>query len=68
MNGFNDGSKGNNISFTSAGEKPSSAEVKQMLRVIAALDMVRMSLGMYPPGHIKIRKVLIPLLLSSKRH
>ena len=54
MNGFNDGSKGNNISFTSAGEKPSSAEVKQMLRVIAALDMIRMSLGMYPPGHIKI--------------
>lgn len=54
MNGFNDGSKKNNISYTKAGEKPSSAEVKQMPRIIAALNMIRMSLGMYPPGHTRI--------------
>src|ERR1035437_8184751 len=54
MNGFNDGSKENNISYTKAGEKPSSAEVKQMPRIIAALNMIRMSLGMYPPGHTRI--------------
>ena len=54
MNGFNDGSKENNISYTKAGEKPSSAEVKQMPRIIAALNMIRMNLGMYPPGHTRI--------------
>ena len=54
MSGFNNGSKENNISLTTAGGKPSSAELKQMPHIIAALDMVRMSLGMYPPGHTKI--------------
>ena len=54
MNGFNDGSKENNISYTSAGKKPSPAEVKQIPRILAALNMIRMSLGMYPPGHTRI--------------
>jgi hypothetical protein len=58
MKGFNNGSKENNISYSSAGSKPSSAELKQLPRVIAALDMIRMSLGMYPPGHIKITESL----------
>jgi len=51
MNGFNDE---NNIGHAKAGGKPSPAEVKQVLRIMAALNMIRMSLGMYPPGHTKI--------------
>ena len=35
-------------------ENPSSAESKQLLHVITALNLVRMSLEMYPPGHSRI--------------
>ena len=35
-------------------ETPSSAESKQLLHVITALNLVRMSLEMYPPGHSRI--------------
>jgi hypothetical protein len=56
MNGFNGGSKENNISYAKAGEKPSPAEVQQMPLIIAALNIIRMNLGMYPPGHSRITK------------
>jgi hypothetical protein len=54
MNDFKNSSKGNHISHTKAGEKPSSAEVKQIPRIISALNIIRMNIGMYPPGHIRI--------------
>jgi|SRR3989339_24210 len=54
MNGFHDGSKGGNTGDTKAGDKPASEEFRQILRLVAALNMIRMNLGMYPPGHIKI--------------
>lgn len=53
MNGFSEGSEEDGIGGAKA-VKPSSAEVKLMLRIIAALNMIRMCLGMYPPGHAKI--------------
>ena len=37
-----------------AAENPSSAGSKQLLHVITALNLVRMSLEMYPPGHSRI--------------
>jgi hypothetical protein len=54
MNGFEDGSKEDNIRHAIAGDKPSSAEIKQMPHIIAALNLIRMNLGMYPPGHTRI--------------
>jgi hypothetical protein len=37
-----------------AGVNPSSAESRQILHVITALNLIKMNLGMYPPGHSRI--------------
>ncbi len=36
------------------GASPSSAESLRVLHVITALNLIRMNLGMYPPGHSRI--------------
>jgi hypothetical protein len=36
------------------GANPSPADSIQLLHVVTAMNMIRMNLGMYPPGHIRI--------------
>jgi len=52
MNGFYDESGEGNHS--KAGNKSFPEGFRQIPRLVAALNMIRMNLGMYPPGHIKI--------------
>jgi hypothetical protein len=39
---------------------PSPAESTQLLQVITALNLIRMNLGMYPPGHSRITESINP--------
>ncbi len=54
MNDFRGKTKGEDAGSAKKGISLSSAESMQLLRVIIALDRIRMNIGMYPTGHSQI--------------
>ena len=46
--------KEEDAAYRRMGAIPSAAASAQLLQVISALNLVRMNLGMYPPGHLRI--------------
>lgn len=58
MNGSSGKTTGEGAGSGKAGAIPSSAESLRILKIVTAMNLVRMSVGMYPPGHMQITQCI----------